>query len=70
MRHPKGIAVYPRTHKVYVASRDNDSLYVLDGSTLTVNPDTNRVYVTLHGINGVAVISGATDTAITTPSRP
>ena len=60
MRHPKGIAVNPRTHKVYVASRGNDSLYALNGATLAVigqvyignepfgvalNPNTNKVYV-------------------------
>lgn len=60
MRHPKGIDVNPRTHKVYVASRDNDSLYALNGATLAVigqvyvgnepfgvavNPNTNKVYV-------------------------
>jgi YVTN family beta-propeller protein len=72
--HPKGVAVNPRTHRVYVTSRDNDRLYVIDGSTfkvidsikvgdepwgVAVNPETNKVYVANFRSGDMYVIDGA-----------
>jgi YVTN family beta-propeller protein len=74
MVHPKAVAVNPNTHRVYVTSRDNDRLYMLDGISLqvlgsvavgdqpwgvTVNPNTNKVYVANWGTNNVTVVDGA-----------
>jgi YVTN family beta-propeller protein len=58
--YPNGLAVDPLTHQVFVTSRDNNRLFVLDGSNLgvlsnivvgkspwgvAVNPATNKAYV-------------------------
>jgi YVTN family beta-propeller protein len=75
MSHPKAVAVNPNTHRVYVTSRDNDRLYMLDGISLavlksvqvgdqpwgvTVNPNTNKVYIANWGTNNVTVVNGET----------
>ena len=81
LSHPKDVAVNPNTHRVYVTSRDNDRLYMLDGISLavlgsvavgdqpwgvTVNPATNKVYVANWGTNNVTVVNGATLAVIKT----
>lgn len=73
--HPKGVAVNPETHLVYVTSRDNDRLYVIDGQTLkivnsikvsdqpwgvAVNTVTRKVYVAHYASGDVWVIDAAT----------
>ena len=74
MRHPKDVDVNPRTHRVYVTSRDNDSLYAIDGQTMAqlgqvpvgaepfgvaVNFNTNKVYVACFASGEVYVVDGA-----------
>jgi len=73
LRHPKVVAVNPRTHRVYVSSRDNNSLMALDGQTMavlgqvpvgsepfgvTVNVNTNKVYVACFDSDDVYVVDG------------
>ncbi len=79
--HPKGVAVNPNTHRVYVTSRDNDQLYMLDGLTNTVlrsvtvgdepwgvavNARTNKVYVVNFAGGTLSVLDGASLTLLTT----
>jgi len=78
LSHPKGLAVNPNTHLVYITSRDNNRLYVLDGLTLSmvnsvrvgqapwgvaVNPATNKVYVA-HFTSGDLYVLDATTLAV------
>jgi len=73
--HPKGVAVNAETHRVYVTSRDNDRLYMIDGLTNTVlgsvkvgdepwgvavNRNTNKVYVANYASGNLFVLDGAT----------
>jgi YVTN family beta-propeller protein/parallel beta-helix repeat protein len=73
--YPNGLAVDPRTHLVYVTSRDNNRLFVLDGVSLTVadnvgvgrlpfgvavNTATNKVYVANWGTNDITVLDATT----------
>ena len=76
MLHPKGVTVNPKTHLVYVTSRDNDRLYVIDGLTLkimatvkvgnepwgvAVNSHTNKIYVAHYASNDVWVLDATTN---------
>jgi YVTN family beta-propeller protein len=80
LSHPKGLAVNPNTHLVYITSRDNNRLYVLDGLTLSVvnsvqvgqapwgvavNPATNKVYVA-HFTSSDLYVLDATTLAVLT----
>jgi YVTN family beta-propeller protein len=73
--HPKAVAVNPDTHRVYVTSRDNNRLFMLDGESLeeighadvgrqpwgvAVNAGTNKVYVASFGSNEVHVLDATT----------
>jgi YVTN family beta-propeller protein len=73
--YPNGLAVNPSTHLVYVTSRDNDRLFVMDGANLkvvdnvgvgrlpfgvAVNAATNRVYVANWGTEDVMVLDATT----------
>ncbi len=76
---PKGVAVNPRTNRIYVSSRDKGIVYVVDSLFNTVideipvcsepfgvevNSQTNKIYVACFNSGRVAVISGATNTVI------
>jgi YVTN family beta-propeller protein len=67
------VAVNQQTHRVYVASRQRDTVDVIDGDTharlatvdvgpdpygLAVNEGANRIYVANHGGRSVSVIDG------------
>lgn len=67
------VAVNERTNRVYVTSRHNGTLTVIDGNTeevvatldggpdpygLAVNEQTNRIYVANHGGRSVSVVDG------------
>jgi YVTN family beta-propeller protein len=73
--YPNGLAVDPRNHLVYVTSRDNNRLFVVDGVSLkvvgnvgvgtlpfgvAVNTATNRVYVANWGTGDITVLDAAT----------
>lgn len=75
LRHPKDVAVDPLTHRIYVTSRDNDRLFMLDGLTMTVlgeaptlrepwgvavNPYTHKVYVANYASGWVRVFHADT----------
>ena len=75
LSHPKGVAINPNTHMVYVTSRDDNRLYMIDGITLkviksvktgrepwgvAVSTVTNKVYVGNFASNDVWVFDGAT----------
>jgi YVTN family beta-propeller protein len=75
MLYPNGLDVDPRTGQVFVASRDNGRLFVLDGSTLgelanvavgslpvdvAVNPTKNKAYVTKWSSQDVTVLDATT----------
>jgi YVTN family beta-propeller protein len=75
------MAANPITNRLYVASRNNDQLLVLHGSTHAVigqvptgdqpfgvaaDPITNKVYVTSYQDGKLTVIDGATNQAIKT----
>jgi len=78
LNHPKALAVNPQTHLVYITSRDNNRLFMLDGVTLSVvnsvrvgqapwgvavNPATNKVYVA-HFTSGDLYVLDATTLAV------
>lgn len=78
---PNGLAVNPAIDRVYVASRNTDSLFVLDGSDRTVlaelpvgdqpfgvavNSASGRVYVANFGDGTMIVIDGLTNQVLTT----
>ena len=69
------MAVNPTNHRVYVTSRDNNRLLMMDGATMTVladaptssqpwgvavNPNTNRVYVATFASGWVNVYDAST----------
>lgn len=69
-----GMDVNPYTHNVYLANRDNNTIYVINGATSTisntipvgkspvdvaVNPNTDKIYVVNQGDNTVSVIQGS-----------
>jgi len=73
--HPKGLAVNPETHLVYVTGRDVGRLYVVDGLSFAVvddvkvgrepwgvdvNPNTNKVYVANFAGGDVYVLDATT----------
>ncbi len=75
LRHPNDVAVDPLTQRIYVTSRDNNKLFMLDGLTMNVlgvaptlgepwgvavNPYTKKVYVANHGSGQVSVYDAAT----------
>ncbi|HUW11884.1 MAG TPA: hypothetical protein VM537_19310, partial [Anaerolineae bacterium] len=75
MIHPKVVDVNPRTHRVYVTSRDNDRVFMLDGQTMgvlgqasvcnepfgvAVNVNTNKVYVACFASDDLYVLDGST----------
>jgi len=75
LRHPKDVAVDPLTHRIYVTSRDNNKLFMLDGLTMNVlgeaptlsepwgvavNPYTKKVYVANYGSGWVSVYDATT----------
>ncbi len=75
---PRGIALNPRTHKVYAVNTRRGTVTVLDGNenfsasvkvgaepeAIAVNPDTNRIYVANSGDGTVTVIDGKSDAPI------
>ncbi len=80
-----GVAVNPDTNRIYVTDLSEDVLYVLDGTTNTlqatvpvtgrpfgvkVNPFTNRVYVSSIDDDTIYVFDGATDSLIDTILLP
>ena len=82
MHRPQGVAVNPVTHMVYVTSRDDNRLYMIDGLALkvvksvrvggepwgvAVSPVTNKVYVGNFASGDVWVLDGAT-LAVLSPS--
>ncbi len=77
--YANGLAVDPRTDLVYVTSRDNDRLFVVDGVTLNVvgnvgvgslpwgvavNTATNKVYVANWGTHDLTVLDATTRTLL------
>ncbi len=75
LRHPKDVAVDPLTGRIYVTSRDNNRLFMLDGLTMTVlgeaptlsepwgiavNPYTRKVYVANYASGWVRVFDADT----------
>jgi DNA-binding beta-propeller fold protein YncE len=75
LRHPKDVAVDPLTHRIYVTSRNNNKLFMLDGLTMSVlgdaptlrepwgvavNPYTNKVYVANYASGWVSVYNATT----------
>ena len=86
MRYPQAVAVDSTNHRVYVASRDNDRVYQLDGMSLevvksVVVPDQpwgityyapqNKVYVASWSTGTVTVLDASTlDTVKTIPVGP
>ena len=73
--YPNGLAVHPTTHLVYVTSRDNGRLFVMDSTGqnvvdnvavgslpwgVAVNPATNRVYVANWGTEDITVLDATT----------
>lgn len=80
MEHPNGLAVDRRSGMIYVSSRDNDRVYVLDRRTrsvvtsiavprlpfgLAANALTHRVYVPCFDDGKLAVIDGQTNSVLT-----
>jgi YVTN family beta-propeller protein len=76
MAQPNGVAVNVVTNKVYITSKQNNRLMVLDGNTqvliadiavgqrpfgVAVNPATNRVYVAGFDDGRLSVIDGASN---------
>lgn len=79
LTHPKDVAVNPVTNRIYVTSRNNDVLYVVDGNSNTllleipvcnepfgvdVNSVTNKIYVACFADTHLFVIDGNTNTLI------
>jgi len=80
--HPKDVAVNRRSNLIYVASRDNDRVFVIDGYSHSVvgvipvcdqpfgidaNSQTNRIYVACFGVGRVDVIDGFSNMVIASP---
>jgi YVTN family beta-propeller protein len=79
MERPNAVAVNPTNNLVYITSRNNNQLIVLDGYTqwpvtaipvaaepfgVAVNPDTNRIYVAGFGDGRLSVIDGAANQVV------
>jgi uncharacterized protein len=76
----RGIALNPRTHRIYAVNTAAGTVTVLDNSghspieikvgvepeAVAVNPTTNRVYVANSGSGNVSVIDGALDQVVAT----
>jgi YVTN family beta-propeller protein len=75
LTHPKGLAVNPATHLLYVTSRDSNQLFILDGLSfavvqavkvgrepwgVAVNGATNKVYVANFASGDVYVLDATT----------
>jgi uncharacterized protein len=76
---PRGIALNPRTHKVYAVNTAAGTVTVsgnaghsteikvgIEPEAIAVNPITNRAYVANSGSGNVSVIDGATDQVVGT----
>jgi YVTN family beta-propeller protein len=76
---PNALAVNPLTERVYITSRDNDRLLVMDGATnqivadvatgdspfgVAVNPVTNKAYAAAFGDGTLTILDGATNQVI------
>jgi YVTN family beta-propeller protein len=74
LSHPKAVAYNPNTNRLYITSRDNNLVYVLDGTTyntlatipvydepfgIAVNPITNKIYVATFRNGELWVIRGS-----------
>ncbi len=81
LTYPQAVAVDEARHVIYVASRDNDRVYMLDGATLSVlrstvvpdqpwgiafHPPTGKVYVGSWSTGTVTVLNRLTLDAIAT----
>lgn len=79
MDQPNGIAANPATNRVYITSRENNRLFVLDGTTqapigdvlvgqrpfgVAVNPVTNRIYVAGFDDGQLSVVDGANNAVV------
>ncbi|MEJ5200045.1 MAG: YncE family protein, partial [Anaerolineae bacterium] len=75
LRHPKDVAADPLTHRIYVTSRDNNKLFMLDGLTMNllgeaptlsepwgvaVNPYTRKVYVANYASGWISIYNADT----------
>jgi YVTN family beta-propeller protein len=75
LHYPKDLAVNPTNHRVYITSRDSNSLIVIDGAGygllasanvgiqpwgVAVNPLTNKVYVANFASGNVLVLDATT----------
>ncbi|MBP7961013.1 MAG: DUF11 domain-containing protein [Caldilineaceae bacterium] len=75
LAHPKGMAVHTALNRVYIASRDNDRLLVVNGQTnqlidsaptgdepwgVVVNEATNRVYVSNYASGDLWIYNATT----------
>lgn len=75
-RNLNGVAVNSATNHIYIASRNTDTVLVIDGNShqrlaeisvceqpfgLDVNERTNMVYVACYGADSVAIIDGASN---------
>ena len=80
-----GLAVNPKTHKIYVANGDSNSIYVIDADTgvlmtdiplgytpfgVAINPGVNKIYVTNLGSQFVSVIDSSTNSISNTIPVP
>jgi YVTN family beta-propeller protein len=80
-----GIAVNPKTNKIYVANGVVNSIFVIDSSSgarlanvpmpyvpfgVAVNPNTNMVYVTSLGTEWTTIIDASTNTLVTSIAIP
>ncbi len=77
---PRGIALDPKTHKVYAVNTTGGTVTVLDGAgrwtstikvgaepeAIAINPTTHRAYVANSGSGTVSVIDGTTDNIVAT----
>jgi YVTN family beta-propeller protein len=79
MEQPNGVAVNPVTNRIYITSRQNHRLIVLDGNTqaliadiavgqrpfgVAVNPATHRIYVAGFDDGRLSVIDGASNQVV------
>ena len=84
-KSPNGVAVNPRTDKIYVANTGSNTISVIDGktnnviknitvpldqsTTLTLDPTTNIIYVLGSIRNQFFIINGSTDTLLPPSSK-
>lgn len=79
MLTPNGLAANPNTNRIYITSRDNDQLFVMEGQFndviaqvqtgdqpfgVAVNPVTNKVYVAAFGDGQLTVVNGLSNQVI------